>query len=214
MPNLSDVDVADKLLWALLPGGVSFALGAVWQSWRASSSEIAAQLNDLIKEVRLLEDFATEYWTGTSEAANNKQLEVKIRGTTFAIAAFEEQIDQLFHGRAKQYRHQVDSLFMCCTGGAFETADRVADCPRATETRELAANVAAIIRRSRQESAGLIALLREAIRLISLIPYGFKVLLSRSCDVVLWPLSRTRVVRRAAWRLVCKAISPLPVADD
>lgn len=197
-----------------MPGAVSFALGAIWQSWRASSSEIAAQLNDLLKEVRLLEDFATEYWTSDTNNENSKQLEVKIRGTTFAIAAFEDQIDQLFHSRAKEYRTQTDSLFMCCTGGGFETADRGVDSARATQTRELAANVAAVIRRSRQDSAGLLAIFSEVFRLISMVPIGLSSLLTTTCDLVLWPIEKLRLALRRLWKLICRSLSPFPVPDD
>lgn len=154
----------------MAPGVISFALGAAWQSWRASSSEAAAQINDLLKDVRELETLATEYWTqGGSATPEMKALEVKIRGMTFVIAGFEEQAETLFPKYKKPYERCVDALFRAATGGKFETKGRKADFARAISVKEAAADLISIARRARQQSAGFSAvgwfLRRKGLRL-------------------------------------------------
>ncbi|OWV79567.1 hypothetical protein ATY77_26635 [Rhizobium sp. R634] len=142
----------------LAPGVISFALGAAWQSWRASSSEAAAQINDLLKDVRELETLATEYWTqGGSAKPEMKALEVKIRGMTFVIAGFEEQAETLFPKYKKQYEQCVDALFRAATGGKFETKGRKADFARAISVKEAAADLISVARKARQQSAAFSA---------------------------------------------------------
>lgn len=193
-----DADPLEKLLWALVPGMASFLLGAMWQSWRATSSESASQLNDLLKEIRAYEDLATEYWTA-APGEKEKQLEVKIRGTSFAIAAFESQIDKLFHNHASNFRGGVDLLNMCYTGGEFETGGRKMDAARAIEGRRIAAEVAATIRLARQDSAGLKAIFWEAIRISSLFKDYISSFLSICCDFLLWPFAKLSSIARVTW---------------
>lgn len=188
----------------MLPGAVSFVLGALWQSWRASSSEVASQLNDLLKEVKALEELSTEYWVSDATNEKESELTVRLRGASFAIAAFEAQIDLLFHQRASSYRNSVDTLIITCTGGTFETAERTSDASRAIEVRQIAAEVASLIRMSRQESAGLVAIIWEVVRVTKKIPVWFMNSLDQVCDAALKPVA----MLRKAYRKFVSAIPP------
>lgn len=187
-----------KVLSPFIPGLISFVLGAMWQSWRASSSETASQLNDLLKEIRTLEDLATEYWTA-DPGNNEEQLQVKIRGTSFAIAGFESQIDTLFHNHADNYRNESDLLMMCCMEGGFETSERKADCPRAVQVRQLAASVGTTIRKARQDSAGLTSIFWEVVRLLKSIYLMFARFLSIFCDRALFLPTRMLLIGKKIW---------------
>jgi hypothetical protein len=128
----------------------------LWQSWRASSSEVAAQINDLLKDVKELETLATEYWTkGGSPEPEMKVLEVKIRGLVFVIAEFEAQADIVFGKHKRAYQEKVDALFVAATGGKFETTGREADFAQAITVKEASAALISVARKARQESAGL-----------------------------------------------------------
>lgn len=149
--------VLSSFLAALAPGMLIFALGAFWQSWRASSSEVASQLNDLIKEIKDLEVHATEYWSAKENTDELRISEVKIRGITFVIAAFEEQSDFLFRNHKSRYTGCIDKLFIASTGGEFETKKRKQDFVRAMDVKQISAEAMSICRRARQDSAGMTA---------------------------------------------------------
>lgn len=144
-----------SILAAFVPGFVIFALGAFWQSWRASSSEVAAQINDLLKEIKDLENLATEYWSAKRNGPDLRVMEVKIRGLTFVIAAFEEQADFLFRGNKDRYIKSLDKLFIAATGGTFETVDRKQDFVRAVDVKQCSAEIISLCRKARQGSAGM-----------------------------------------------------------
>ncbi|MCF1450159.1 hypothetical protein FS815_25550 [Agrobacterium vitis] len=169
---------------SLTPGVISFALGAAWQSWRASSSEAAAQINDLLKDVRELETLATEYWTQIgSNKPEMKALEVKIRGMTFVIASFEEQAGKLFPKYKRNYEKSVDALFRASTGGQFETKGRKADYARAISVKEAAADLISVARKARHQSAGFSAvwwfIRQKAIWIGLLVSYPYRWILAR-----------------------------------
>lgn len=144
-------------LVAIFPGMLTFALGAFWQSWRASSSEVASQLNDLIKDIKELEGLATDYWSAKENSDELRITEVKIRGIIFVIAAFEEQSDFVFRNHKLRYTDCVDKLFIASTGGEFETRRRKQDFVRAMDVKQFSAEAISICRRARQDSAGMTA---------------------------------------------------------
>ncbi|MEI3853579.1 MULTISPECIES: hypothetical protein [unclassified Ensifer] len=178
---------------ALVPALLSFALGAAWQSWRASSSEVAAQINDLLKDLKQLEDLATDYWTQDA-CDETKILEVKMRGLTFAIAGYETLGHLLFRRDLDAYNHRVDTLLIACTGGTFETSDRKADFARAVEVRECAAAVAALARKARQDSAGMSAIVWTVYRWGKSCLKTTRGLLNVIVDGLLWPVDWIRKI--------------------
>lgn len=132
-----------------------FALGVIWQSWRASSSEMASQINDLLKDLKSLEDTATEFWTTNHDEPKNDMRQARIRGLTFGLARYEEQATDVFGKETARYLELMDQLIEVCTGGEFETNARRADYTRAIEVQSLAAEIAAIARSARRRSAGM-----------------------------------------------------------
>jgi hypothetical protein len=108
--------------------------------------------------VKDLEVAASEYWTrGGSSSQEMKALQVKIRGLMFVISGFEEQADVLFRNHTSAYQEKVDALFSAATGGLFETKGRKADFARAIDVKGKSAELVAVARRARRESAGMTA---------------------------------------------------------
>lgn len=144
-------EVIKWLSTSILP----FALGVIWQSWRASSSEMASQINDLLKDLKSLEDNATEFWTTNHDEPKNDMRQARIRGLTFGLARYEEQATEVFDKESGRYLELMDRLIEVSTGGEFETAGRKADYSRAIEVQSLAAEIAAIARSARRRTAGM-----------------------------------------------------------
>jgi hypothetical protein len=147
--------MSDEILKWIVMAIVPFTLGVFWQSWRASSSEIASQINDLLKDLRQLEEVATEYWTTNHDESKNSMRQARIRGLTFGLARYEEQARLVFGTETAKYLSLMDRLIETSTGGNFETARRLADYQRAIDIQSSTSEIAEIARSIRRQSAGI-----------------------------------------------------------
>lgn len=123
-------------------------------------------INDLLKDVKQLEDVSSDYWIKSDKNNDLKPKEIQIRGLTFSIAGYEELVETLFYRHLSSYNEKIDALLMACTGGDFETKNRQSNPARAVAVRECAANVASIARKARKDSASMKALYWEAKRIM------------------------------------------------
>lgn len=155
---------------------------------------MAAQINDLLKDLKQLEDLATDYWTQDADDDATKVLEVKIRGLTFAIAGYEDLGHLLFRRDFEKYNLRIDALLVACTGGTFETSERKADFARAVEVRECSAAVATLARKARQDSAGMTAIAWTVFRWSKLCLKTARKLLNSMVDGFLWPIEWVRKI--------------------
>ncbi|PDV89957.1 hypothetical protein CO652_00620 [Rhizobium sp. H4] len=147
--------MTDEILKWIVMAIVPFSLGVLWQSWRASSSEIASQLNDLLKDLKQLEEIATEFWTTDSNEPKNSMRQARIRGLTFGLARYEEQAKLIFGRESGNYLALMDDLIETSTGGAFETSARAEDYQRAIQIQSFTSELAHIARSARRRSAGI-----------------------------------------------------------
>lgn len=152
-----------QTVWALLPGLISFFLGSVYQSYRAARSEGVAQINELLSEVRSVQDLGSEYWT-SDKAKSDTINEVKIRGSCFLIAQYVSQAETLLRHRQSELEKKTDDLIDLLTGGKFETAAREAQFDRAIQIRIVAAEIVLLCRSARLELVAVSAIFHDIVR--------------------------------------------------
>lgn len=152
-----------QTLWALIPALISFFLGSIYQSYRAARSEAVAQINDLINEVRSAQEIGSQYWA-YKRSKDDKIKELNLRGSTFLIAQYVSQADDLMGHHKQALERKTDDLIDLLTGGSFETISRKADFERAIQIKTVAAEIVLVARKARLDVVAVSAVFRDLVR--------------------------------------------------
>lgn len=158
-----DPQAADTLLRFGVPIA-TFAFGTIISAQRNAASDAVVTVNELIADLKELQDHATEYWVNDSSHERNRINEARLRGLTFAVSAIVSQGLQLTPKDQSLFFEKLDEIIDLTTGSTFESHNRAPDFSRAVDIRNKTAELIYLSRRERSRRNAPFAILGDPIR--------------------------------------------------
>lgn len=148
----SELDFAKEVMLFALP----FLFGYMVAKWQIKNSMKTILLNDLIQDVRDIENKALIYWTRSYNEEYDPQIEAHFRGFTVSLLNFRTTYVQHIQNKNPEFSEFIVDLMDRLTGGEFETKNRSPDYERAVDIKSLCGILVNILRNARGDTTDMI----------------------------------------------------------